>query len=439
MTNNGVLLPTSGKSSGSDHEAGRSEDRSSSPVLGAPRTQSHVPALDGIRGLAVLMVMLCHFTATGLPDTPTGKITLRIFDAGWSGVDLFFVLSGFLITGILYDAKGQSRFFRNFYARRFLRIFPLYYGFLILFFWVIPVIHPFTPRMEVMAARQGWLWGYSSNLLMAWEGHWRFIVDWMDLAHFWTLAIEEQFYLLWPLIVFLLSRKALMQVCIACMVAALAIRSWLVLQDASPITVGMLTVCRFDTLAVGSLAALVVRGPMAWIYAPARLLAGLSGGAIMLLTAWRGRWDAADPVVQTIGFSTLGLFCAAILILVVDLRRDNKLARWFSHPSLRWLGVYSYGMYVFHVALRPIFERIAPVSSLSASLHSEYAGVGAYVLVSVSITALAAYLSWHIYEKHFLRLKRHFVLGSGPSAYDRTQANVLDASSNSGRPQPAGT
>ena len=373
-----------------------------------PAPGSHIPALDGIRGLAVLMVMLCHFTSTGLPDTFAGRFVHRITMAGWSGVDLFFVLSGFLITGILYDAKNEPHYFRSFYARRFLRIFPLYYGFLILFFWVLPLVHPFTPAMQHMAARQGWLWGYSSNFIMAWEGHWLYVVDWMDVGHFWTLAIEEQFYLVWPLAVFLLSRKALIRVCVACMATALVIRTGLVMHGARPITVGMLTFCRFDALAVGALAALLLRGRPSGLFGPARLITGLSGVGMFTLALWRREWNATDPFVQAFGFSMLGLFCAGVLILLMRPHEDNELARRLSHPVFRWFGTYSYAMYVFHVALVPLFQRVFPVAKIGTSLNSTYLAVGAHVVFSVAATSLAAYLSWHLYEKHFLKLKRHF-------------------------------
>jgi peptidoglycan/LPS O-acetylase OafA/YrhL len=375
-------------------------------VLPAPGT--HIPALDGIRGLAVLMVMVCHFTSTGLPDTFAGKFVHRITGAGCSGVDLFFVLSGFLITGILYDAKNESHYFRAFYARRFLRIFPLYYGFLIVFFWVLPLVHPFTPAMQHMAARQGWLWAYSSNFIMAWEGHWLFVVDWMDVGHFWTLAVEEQFYLVWPLAVFLLSRRALIRVCVACMVAALVIRTGLVMHGARPITVGLLTFSRFDALAVGGLAALLLRGRPVGLFGAARRITALSGVGMFILSLWRRGWNASDPFVQAFGYSMLALFCAGILILVMRPHEDNTLARRFSHPFLRWFGTYSYAMYVFHVALMPLYQRIFPLAKLSTALNSTYLGVGAYVVLSIAGTTSAAYLSWHLYEKHFLKLKKHF-------------------------------
>jgi peptidoglycan/LPS O-acetylase OafA/YrhL len=375
-----------------------------------PPAGTHIPVLDGIRGVAVLLVMLCHFVSTG-PDTFVGRLVVRVFDAGWSGVDLFFVLSGFLITGILYDTRGQRGYFRSFYARRVLRIFPLYYGFLIICFVILPHVHSFSPAMEKMAAHQAWLWAYASNLIMARQGHWLFEADWLRLGHFWTLAIEEQFYLVWPLVVFLLPRRPLILVCIACMVAALGIRTGLVLHGSRPITVGLLTFSRFDALSVGALAAVVVRGGCHGhdLLRSSRVVTMLLGTAILGVAIWRGQWDAADPVVQTVGFSMLNLFFAGVLLLVVAPHRDNDnpVRRLFSSAFLRWFGTYSYAMYVFHVTLVPVFDQVFPVKRLSPMLHSTYLAMTVYALAATAITALAAYASWHLYEKHFLKLKRH--------------------------------
>jgi peptidoglycan/LPS O-acetylase OafA/YrhL len=369
---------------------------------------SHIPALDGVRGLAVLLVMVCHFVGTGLPDTFMGRLVVEVADAGWSGVDLFFVLSGFLITGILYDTRDQRRYFRNFYGRRVLRIFPLYYGLLIFCFVILPHLHSFSPAIDEMAAKQGWLWTYTSNLIMARRGRWLFEADWLRLGHFWTLAIEEQFYLVWPLVVFLLPRRALIGACIACMVAALGIRTWLVLHGSGPITVNVLTFSRFDALAVGALAAIVVRGDWHGLFRSIRVVTLLLGTTILGLAIWRGQWDTADPVVQTVGFSMLSLFCAGLVILAMQPRHDNRVALLFSSPVLRWFGTYSYAMYVFHVPLGPLFDQVFSVRQLSAVLHSPYLGMAVYVLVATAITATVAYASWHVYEKHFLKLKRRF-------------------------------
>jgi peptidoglycan/LPS O-acetylase OafA/YrhL len=167
----------------------------------------HVPALDGLRAIAVLMVLLCHF------QLATPHWIWRVLHQGGFGVYLFFVLSGFLITRILLSEKNKPAYFRNFYARRTLRIFPLYYGVLALQFWVLLPIFP-TPRILADAHYQGWLWAYGYNILTAVKGHFVFSSDWMWLGHFWSLAVEEQFYVVWPFIVLALGRETLLKLCI---------------------------------------------------------------------------------------------------------------------------------------------------------------------------------------------------------------------------------
>jgi peptidoglycan/LPS O-acetylase OafA/YrhL len=376
---------------------------------GIPR--GHIPALDGIRGIAVLGVMLCHFTSVGLPNSVLGKLVRRPLEAGWSGVDLFFVLSGFLITGILYDAKTGPHYFRRFYLRRALRIFPLYFGFLIVFFGVLPHVVAFTPAMHQQEARQGWLWIYGTNLIMAREARWLFIADWMELAHFWTLAIEEQFYFVWPLVIFALSRRGAIRACLAVMAVAVVLRTVLVLRGAHPITVGMFTLCRADALAMGALAALLARGDARALFHWTRRATPALCAALLLLVGALKRWDAANPVVQSVGFTLLGLCLACALVRAIEPRGPERYRRFLAHPILRWFGTYSYGMYVFHVALLPFFARLAPVPTLSARLGSPYLGVLAHVLVATSISCLIAYVSYHGYEKHFLRLKTRFEMG----------------------------
>src|SRR5581483_4595047 len=148
--------------------------------------------------IAILSVLLFKAVAGYHPQTSLGSVTTAILGVGWAGVDLFFVLSGFLITGILLDTTRSPHFFRNFYARRTLRIFPWYYGLLIVVFLIVP--HLFTvarPGVSDIFRHQAWLWTYTANI--AFEGKHKiyFDADWLRLSHFWSLAIEEQFYLAW--------------------------------------------------------------------------------------------------------------------------------------------------------------------------------------------------------------------------------------------------
>ena len=172
----------------------------------------HIPGLDAMRGIAVAAVMVAHLGGGLEGPAASGVALLPAIDTGARGVDLFFVLSGFLITGILFDARGQNRFFTNFYARWALRIFPLYYAVLLATLVIWPGIEPQTtwqrPAMEYAPS----LWLYSSNLLIAWKGKW--CLGAFD--HLWSLAVEEQFYLAWPFIIAALSRRRAMAACGLC-------------------------------------------------------------------------------------------------------------------------------------------------------------------------------------------------------------------------------
>src|SRR3954464_13470573 len=173
----------------------------------------NIPALDGLRGLAIILVLLFHFTPEGGGSTPIGHMMRWVSQLGWCGVDLFFVLSGFLITGILFDARGSANYFKNFYMRRVLRIFPLYYGVLIVVFLVVPIFKTMTAQDLQLMQNQHWLWLYAANIPPAISNEWTLMNQWVRLSHFWSLAIEEHFYLLWPAVVYFFSRKTVMKIC----------------------------------------------------------------------------------------------------------------------------------------------------------------------------------------------------------------------------------
>src|SRR4029450_1185274 len=175
----------------------------------------HVPVLDGLRGIAILMVLGHHYSIVWSRTIPLESGIRSVLEFGWCGVDLFFALSGFLITGILIDAKGQESYFPRFYWRRLVRIFPLYYVFLAAVF----VLLPFFPGIGVTTAQVApwWYLTYLQN----WKPN-RGASD-PFLGHTWSLAVEEQFYGVWPLIVRFSSTKVLTWVCVAGALAAFAV------------------------------------------------------------------------------------------------------------------------------------------------------------------------------------------------------------------------
>jgi peptidoglycan/LPS O-acetylase OafA/YrhL len=371
----------------------------------------HLPALDGLRGLAILMVMILHFGgATERSMSGANLWFSRLTGAGWCGVDLFFVLSGFLITGILFDAKGTGNALRNFYARRVLRIFPLYYGTLLVLFVLLPLVArgATTPGLDKVAHQQGWLWLYVSNFASVYIGDKTFTAGLVQSGHFWSLAIEEQFYLVWPLLVLTLQRRTLINVCAAVIIGVLGLRLGLVAQGFERIY--FFTPARLDGLMAGAMLSLILRGGtrVEALVPTGRNLFLACGAALAAIWAIRGL-DSYDWPISTVGFTLLAGFFAASIILVLAAPQPSLRTRIFHGNFLRFFGKYSYGLYVFHCALEPTFRHFFSVNILiDRVFHHYWPARIAYMSVSIGLSIAAAMLSWHLYEKQFLKLKRHF-------------------------------
>ena len=375
---------------------------------GVSPLRGHLPVLDGVRGLAVLLVMAFHFgrfRAAILPD----RAFQMVVESGWAGVDLFFVLSGFLITGILFDAKGRAAYFRNFYTRRALRIFPLYYAYLILFILVLPRAMP--GAYDAIVGAQEWFWAYLSNIRVAREG-------WFSGPsrvgnHFWSLAVEEQFYLVWPAVVFWCGRRRLMQLCAGAFVVALAFRIGLVVFDARPAAGYVLLPARLDALAAGSFLALAAREPGGLERLARR--AAVAGPIAALVLAgifvWRRGLYFTDVATQTAGFSAFAIAFGALVIWLVG-RPESRASRALAHPGMRFWGKYSYALYVVHpVAGMLVGARGIVTTRLPTVFGSHIPASLAVIAIKIAASTAIALVSWHVMEKHFIRLKDRFPYG----------------------------
>jgi peptidoglycan/LPS O-acetylase OafA/YrhL len=390
-----------------------------------PGSGSRNPALDGVRGVAILLVILFHHTLMA-QQTPFDRVYVGLARLGWSGVDLFFVLSGFLITGLLYDSKGGAHYFRNFYIRRTLRIFPLYYAFLFFTLRVAPWLWPDTElaamARDAMAGRsEAWYWLYASNVLFALDtnfGH-------PNLAVTWSLAIEEQFYLIWPLVVALAGRRTLLWTCGGLMVAALGTRFALVAGGAHWIVPYVLPFCRIDALAAGALVALAMRraagGPPAappWLLTAARVVAPAAAVAVLGIWYLEDPFNAGDwtePVMQAAGYTVLALGFGAVVALAAGAPPGAVLPQVFSAPVLRMFGRYSYALYLFHLPIRRfIRDEYFPVADFPTWLGSPLPGQLLFYVVATAPALLLAWASWHLYEKQCLKLTRFFPYGRRP-------------------------
>ena len=349
--------------------------------------------------------MLRHFSGFEHAQGAFGKAVASVSSLGWMGVDLFFVLSGFLITNILLRAKGSPRYLRNFYMRRVLRIFPLYYGALIVLFWIVPRVVPMSPESLATKANQGWLWLHCADFETWLHGAFDLSGGCYYLAHFWSLSVEEHFYLVWPLVVLASSEATLFRVALGTVAAAVAIRTGFFLTHVFRGTIYMLTFCRMDGLAIGALLALALRHESMRAFARAKapwVLAAVAlyvGGVAAIARSEAGwHWS-----MQTFGYSLIDLGSAALILLAMT---NARLARVCSNRVLRACGKYSYGAYVIHAAALRAFEQLLP--PLHAAIPNEALCLCLYSLIAISLSMLLAFLSFHLFEKQFLKLKRFF-------------------------------
>jgi peptidoglycan/LPS O-acetylase OafA/YrhL len=317
------------------------------------------------------------------------------------------VLSGFLITGILFDARHDSHYFRNFYARRILRIFPLYYLTLILIAIGVAiglrVSHSTT--VHRLFESQSWLWWYGTNFKLAHERVWApFRGGRFDVGHLWSLAVEEHFYMIWPAVVLALSRKEAMRLCAALCVIAIAARAYCIHLD-NQIASYVLTPCRMDSLAIGAWIALAARGPrgLAALVKPAKIVGALAGVAMLLIFVGSQDFTYFETGVSIAGFTLLALFFGSAIVLTLAAPANSALSKAMSSPFLRSLGKYSYALYIYHMAVAQMLKT-THLTALGPAWFSYIVVMLASGLISYGI----AWLSWHLFEKHFLKLKRFF-------------------------------
>lgn len=373
-------------------------------------TARHIPVLDGIRGLAVGLVMAHHFLLTFVPQgNPLDAAVSFVAKAGWAGVDLFFVLSGFLITGILYDTRKREHYWRNFYARRTLRIFPLYYVVLALLYLVLPHL-PYAEVQEYVGAAaddQVWYWTYLTNVKLALKAR---FYDHLLPNVLWSLAVEEQFYLVWPFVVLFCGRRALLSICVGLIVGAPLLRFALLEAGFDPIAGYVLTPTRMDSLAAGALLALAVRGPGGlerWAR-PARWAALASAAGLGVIAARHAgllKYQYAD--VNVLGFSLLAVLFGALVVHCLTCGQRGLVYRALDNTPMRLLGKYSYALYLCHGPAKTVASLVVD-DEVAPALGSGLPRMLPFLALASALSLLIAWLSWNLLEKRILRLKDRF-------------------------------
>src|SRR6266481_3059696 len=359
----------------------------------APRAEvavsARVPVLDGLRGIAILLVMVFHFWSYGvvLGGTLWDRVYSRAAGVGWTGVDLFFVLSGFLITGILYYSRNVAHYYRVFYGRRTVRIFPLYYAFLALFCGIVPMALGLLHYPELAPIHDS----TTAKVLAC-----TYTLNWYEGLKGFNIVSA--------------SLRRLMALCGVLMVVAFILRIVayrLQLPDAAYTW----TICRMDSLAVGAIVALAARNSDDWrviakwatrLTLPALLLVV----PLLVLQDLKTQFIPGQFVLSSLQYSLLGIFFGGCLVLAMCAGEEGLTHRFLSSPFLRFFGRYSYCLYICHLPLIIVGAKIGLHSDrLAAVLGNKLLAIIAVNGIAFLIAIAIALASWNLFEKHWLKLK----------------------------------
>jgi peptidoglycan/LPS O-acetylase OafA/YrhL len=345
----------------------------------------YIKQLDGIRAIAALMVMFFHFFRNVEANSQFYLAIKKISIFGQTGVSLFFVLSGFLITRILLSTKEKKNYFKNFYLRRALRIFPLYYLFLIIYYFLIPLI---SNSQFVPFNQQIYYWIYIQNFATTF--------NWKNSGpdHFWSLAVEEHFYLFWPLMVYFIPYKKIKLGLLLIIVLAFISRLFFVENN---IEVFYFTLTRMDELALGALLASFEKdGELSYAKAKTFLIS-IVILIIPTIILWIETTGKSISFLQVFKFNLISLIYFCLVGLVVCLKNENFLNKILRSNFFIYTGKISYGLYVYHPLCFFIISVLLKVTYVPISFF-----------LSFLLTYLIASISYYFYESYFISLKRKF-------------------------------
>ena len=358
-------------------------------------SRPYYPSLDGVRGLAILLVVSFHNFGF-----------IKYFSLGWLGVDLFFVLSGYLITDILYKTLGSKNYLKNFYIKRVLRIFPLYYTTLFLTIFLFATFPSLQDNLLFYRENQWFFWVFLQN--------WLFVIKTPEetnfLLHFWSLAVEEQFYLMWPLIILLVRKPKPLILLLAIFLFTLAItRVTLWINQIEDLKYfNLYTFTRMDGICVGCILSLTQQINFHIIRrrASALLLSIVCLNIAFVLANRFGNFNF--PYYPFVGYLSFSIGFALLIYLVLE---DKKkiLNTLFNQSFLRALGKISFGLYVFHW---PIYVSLNPPLTQLLNEQMElpyfYSQLGSSIILT-AIGLLASMASYRLIELKFLKMREHFL------------------------------
>lgn len=383
---------------------------------------TRIPELDGLRGLSVLAVVLGHYF---------GEVRhgFHLLAAGWVGVDVFFTLSGFLIGGILLDNRGASNYFSTFYMRRTCRIFPIY-------FVTIPLVLVYIGAYNSSVAwvdpalPAGTYLTYTQNFFMTYIGSQG--NSW--LLPTWSLAVEEQFYILLPLIVFFASPKALFRISLILIVVAPILRtSMLLVGGAHEIGAYVLLPCRWDLLFLGVLAALIWRDQRLWTLVrtrdalPLKVTALGCGWVVVALMSAERVLDVS--LLHPVGLLFLGICTASYILLIVSDAYNGTILK---SRGLRFFGSISYGLYLIHQPVAGLLHGLL----LGTRPDTANATQTLVTVAALIISVVLAWLSWKFFESRIVQFGHQWRYASKEPVSDPPRL-VEQSAGGSAEHQPA--
>lgn len=348
-----------------------------------------IPELDGLRAISILSVLFFHLNVPG-------------FSLGWSGVFLFFVISGFLITGILLDAKGQEHYYKNFFIRRSLRIFPIYYISLIAIYVLSCLLN--KPNSDFF-----WYLIYGQNYLLGFTG---FAAAFpASFSHTWSLAIEEQFYFLWPFLVCILTIRKLVILLLVFVVVAISSRVGVWVYTNNPFLVFTTLPSTIDSLAIGAMLAIVIRLPLSrkLIVNSSIVICSISLLSLIMIISCYGFSCYWSPVTMISSkpmnlfiYTIMALFFCSLMSLVIH--TDTVFSRLLRIDIFKQIGKISYGLYLYHL---PVYMYVNILAKNMTIWGGEIDTI-VIGMVKLIITYIISLLSWHLVETKFIKAKDKF-------------------------------
>jgi len=344
----------------------------------------HYNELDGVRAIAVIMVLFYHFFKDVDVNYDILVLLKKLSLFGKTGVSLFFVLSGFLITRILLNTKQNDSYFKSFYIKRVLRIFPLYYFFLVIYYFVVPL---FLHQSFADFSQQIWYWTFMQNFALTF--------DWNSVGpiHYWSLSVEEHFYLFWPLIIYYCSLKNVKWAIVSLCIISFLVRFILIENQ---IEESLFTFARFDELAVGSFLAILELQQKLVKQNLRKFLAVFIVFLIPLIyiSLNNGNYSLLESCAR---YLVLAMVYGSFIAITIVIEPDNFLKKILDNNALKSIGKISFGLYVYHPICFNIVINDLKITNLAFTF-----------VLSFGLAYLVSILSYHLLEKKFLKLKTQF-------------------------------